>query len=134
MSTQHNTSDVWNLLNRPTYALWFYECNFIMHRLCVLTNHAATFRVVTANTCLCIVCWDKSTVKNQTLFIKMPAKWKNSDEHKILEVKNCCLWSDVYRRYMQWITIQFGEQWNSLHGELLRTISSSGWNMLVVTT
>jgi hypothetical protein len=66
---------------------------------CVLAAHVATFRGNSKNTCIFIVCWDQSTVKKQTLFIKTRVKWLNSDEHKILEVKNCCLWSDVHRRY-----------------------------------
>jgi hypothetical protein len=43
------------------------------------------------NTDIFIVCRDYSTVKNHTGLIKIPVKSKNSDEYKILEVKNCFL-------------------------------------------
>ena len=37
------------------------------------------------------MCQDHTTFKNHTVLVKIPVKSQNSDEYKILEVKNCSL-------------------------------------------
>jgi hypothetical protein len=62
------------------------------------------------------MCWHHSTVKNHSFLVKFPVK--KYEKLKIV-VWSMVLWSDAHGRCMWWIVIQIGEQFYSVHSELL---------------
>ena len=46
----------------------------------------------TKNANIFIKCRDHFTIKSHIILVKIPVKWYNSDEYKILHVKDYCLW------------------------------------------